>query len=295
MIIASTEIISEFKQKLMDELEVLRAHQKRVRCQYEAMKAACLQAISEKGTACMQIDWSENADLFQTRQDHCAYYSSISLSLHTGYLWSNSECYGMAALSDNTNHRAAATFASWGHTFERLAKQDIKKLYIVSDSPVSQYRNKYIVHLVSETAVKYNMTIEWIYLEAGHGKGVADGIGATIKKLITDQIAFNRDVICQNAEQVLHLIKGHTNVKLSCYKSEDILKYESILPKSSYKVPGIASFHQICYTPAGNVFAASPSGENQRLIYSNFAGILLIKNEVFIIFLSLLQAQVIII
>ena len=71
-------------------------------------------AISEKGTACIQIDWSENAELFQTRQDHCAYYSSISVSLHTGYFWSNSECYGMAALSDNTNHRAAATFASWG-------------------------------------------------------------------------------------------------------------------------------------------------------------------------------------
>ena len=122
------------------------------------MKAARLQAISEKGTACMQIDWSENADLF-TRQDHCAYYSSISASLHTGYLWSNSECYGMAALSDNTNHCAVATFASWGHTFERLAKQDIKKLYIVVSETASE--------TVSETAVKYNMTIERIYLEEG--------------------------------------------------------------------------------------------------------------------------------
>ena len=38
-----------------------------------------------------------------------------------------------------------------------------------------------------------NVSIGWIYLEAGKGKGAVDGIGAVVKRAFTDIILYHLD------------------------------------------------------------------------------------------------------
>ena len=69
--------------------------------------------------------------------------------------------------------------------------------------------------LTKELAVKHNITMEWIYTEAGHGKSCCDGVGGTIKTMIRDFTAFNTSLVINNAKDVLDLIKDHTTIDLS--------------------------------------------------------------------------------
>jgi hypothetical protein len=54
------------------------------------------------------------------------------------------------------------------------------QIVIVSDSPSSQYRNRFTLFLMNTLCNASSW--EWIYSEAGHGKGAADGVGAAIKR-----------------------------------------------------------------------------------------------------------------
>jgi len=48
----------------------------------------------------------------------------------------------------------------------------VSHLNIISDSPSNQYRNKSIFWFIKEYAEKKELSIKWIFLEAGHGKSV---------------------------------------------------------------------------------------------------------------------------
>ena len=58
--------------------------------------------------------------------------------------------------------------------FELVDMLDVETLYIASDSPSSQYRNKFNVFLTKDWAVKNEKDVYWIFTESGHGKGPMD-------------------------------------------------------------------------------------------------------------------------
>ena len=58
-------------------------------------------------------------------------------------------------------------------------------------------------YLVQQFAEDYRVTIQCIYLEAGHDKGIPDGIGAVVKKAVQDIIAFNPDIPHSSVKDLL--------------------------------------------------------------------------------------------
>ena len=64
-----------------------------------------------------------------------------------------------------------------------MLREGYMKIAFISDSPTKQYRNQYIASLLEHLVDTYpeEITVKWIYLESGHGRGAADGIGATVK------------------------------------------------------------------------------------------------------------------
>lgn len=69
------------------------------------------------------------------------------------------------------------------------------QLIVVSDSPSSQYRNRNTLYLMIHVCKVNGIDqFEWLYTEAGHGKGPADGIGATVKRMADTHVARGRNV-----------------------------------------------------------------------------------------------------
>jgi hypothetical protein len=64
------------------------------------------------------------------------------------------------------------------------------QLTIISDSPSSQYRNRYTIWLLKNLCNQYKISsMEWLFSEAGHGKGAPDGVGAAAKRMADTYVA----------------------------------------------------------------------------------------------------------
>lgn len=76
----------------------------------------------------------------------------------------------------------------WAHLKPVL--NDIKKQYpninsveFFSDGPTSQYRQKFNFYMLAAEIYKLGFTkAEWNFFEAGHGKGVPDAVGGSVKR-----------------------------------------------------------------------------------------------------------------
>ena len=61
---------------------------------------------------------------------------------------------------------------------------DLKVIHYLTDSPASQYRNKTMFYLISHYPEIFHVRATWDFLEAGHGKGSRDGLGASVKRSV---------------------------------------------------------------------------------------------------------------
>jgi len=106
---------AKFGQRLVKELNVMHDHQYRVHSQFKAFKMAREEAKSNADIATIQLDWSENAKMHQSREEKSAYYHEDSVCLHPMYIWTKQCNYSRTAISDCTDHKAPAVMTSIQH------------------------------------------------------------------------------------------------------------------------------------------------------------------------------------
>jgi hypothetical protein len=84
----------------------------------------------------------------------------------------------------------------------------------------------------------------WNFLEAGHGKGPADGIGGAIKQA-ADAFDANGGSTT-NAKSLMSAISGKTKVEMFEIQESDITIIEKVIPSNLSAVPGTMKIHQVC-------------------------------------------------
>ena len=243
------EMASEFK----NDIEILSNHANRFRSQYRRIgEIKKLVADPLNCSKLLRVDWSENVELFQTRQEKSQFYSSITASVNAAVLYSHDGVQSIGTISDVKCHKAQSTWTSLREMFKEVDLTETKTLYIASDSPTSQYRNRWNVFLTKKWAVENKIDVHWIFTEAGHGKGPMDGVGSTIKRAVKDTIAYHPNSVISNSDQLLKHLKIH-DVIIGTYKDDDVKNISSKLPtpgnlhiiKSGY---GLAKVHEIYFS-----------------------------------------------
>ena len=81
-------------------------------------------------------------------------------------------------------------------------------LIIYTDGPSSEFKNRYIVKLVSMLSKKFQCKVSWKYFATSHGKG-ADRISRSAKSLVRKRV-MNQDknaVIVQNSADFYKVAK----------------------------------------------------------------------------------------
>ncbi|CAH2101592.1 unnamed protein product [Euphydryas editha] len=79
----------------------------------------------------------------------------------------------------------------WGLIYRKHSSLYLKKSpNITTDSPSSQYRNKYIFYIMTQLQNVFSSlkSVTWNYQEVGHGKGTPDGVGAVVKRTADYQV-----------------------------------------------------------------------------------------------------------
>ena len=244
-----------FATALYNDIKELSKHTERMISQYRRIKEIKLIVCDEKNKSmCIRVDWSENANLFQTRQEKGSYYHNIYLSVNAVVSYQGECISSHGTLSDATSHHAPAVWASLEKILEPFNLQQLSHLYIISDSPVNQYRNKNNAFLTKRFAVKNKIDITWVFTESGHGKGPMDGVGSSIKNDIQDTISFNPNNVITCVSELMPLMPINDK-NLSTYCQDDIDALNKLLPKDVKIITkgfGIRSVHEIMYTLQDN-------------------------------------------
>ena len=129
-----------------------------------------------------------------------------------------------------------------------LVDKGIKEINVASDSPILQYRNRRMVWMLHCYCKEKIIDLKWIYLESGHGKGIPDGIGATVKKAIKDLLLFHPDDPLHNVADLfsLNIQDCTTSIELHVYSKADVQKFNSSLPKVG-EIKGILKVNEVLY------------------------------------------------
>ena len=123
-------------------------------------------------------------------------------------------------------------------------KPKLQLVHYITDSPANQYRNRSIVKLVSEHAKNFpGVSATWEFLEAGHGKGPCDGVGASLKKQAEISVKRGRVIKCAS-EFVYWANTEQTTIEVFEITERDISSAAAKLKNSEY-VKGISSAHSI--------------------------------------------------
>lgn len=91
----------------------------------------------------------------------------------------------IVGISESLSHNASSVYAMQKKLVPMIKQMypDLKVIHYLTDSPTSQYRNKTMFYLISHYPEIFHVRATWDSLEAGHGKGPCDGLGAGVKRL----------------------------------------------------------------------------------------------------------------
>ena len=143
-----------------------------------------------EGHALIVMDFAENFVCENLDEVQSAYYSKPTISLHPSVLYykegENLKHKSYVFCSDNTDHKAATVLTIMKKLDENINVDFpfINTLHYNTHSPTSQYRNKTIFQIVANYQKLFNgKKASWTYMEAGHSKGVCDGVGGASKRM----------------------------------------------------------------------------------------------------------------
>ena len=217
--------------------------------------------LSEK-EAVVQVDFAENYTCKHQDEIQTAHWNQEQVTIFTVAVWIKSSadgekvCESHAIVSDETTHDKKAVAVFMFQVFEKFIKEkhsDIKQVYVFSDGPSSQFKNKYIanfIHILNKIG-----PIQWNYFATSHGKGVVDGIGGTIKRMVWNAVMSRKAAVvdAQSFVEVASGISRSVNISLVDKKEiqyiSDSIGLEKCFSKAK-PLPGISRFH--CMEPQGN-------------------------------------------
>ena len=121
-------------------------------------------------------------------------------------------CYHIS-ISDNLKHDKYATMVYLSEIL-KYKPENVHFLKVWTDGPKSQFKNKYVMVAIEMLSEMYNIKIIWNFSAASHGKGLVDGVGATLKQIAADKVRRLESII--NNLQDFYNPVMHSSVKVTC-------------------------------------------------------------------------------
>ncbi len=189
---------------------------------------------------CIHVDFSENYGCKLSSEIQAFHFggSRKQVTIHTCVVYMASSSFSYATISASLRHDERAV---WAH-MEPVLRDAIGKcntppstLHISSDGPVTQYRNKKNLYLLSTVPFLSGFKrVTWNFSEKSHGKGApAD-------------TAVQRGTDLQTAEELYKFLKDQdSTINYYWISEEDIAKFDESVPKNVPAVKGTLKMHQV--------------------------------------------------
>ncbi|XP_070182136.1 uncharacterized protein [Littorina saxatilis] len=199
----------------------------------------------------VHIDFSGNYVCKMHKEIQAVHFgaSQVQITLHTGcyYIAGEQKPVLFCGTSDSLQHDPAAVWAFLGPVLDdlRTTHPAVQTIHFFSDGSTTQYRQKMNFYLLSTEIFERGFSgATWNFFEAGHGKGVPDGVGGILKRTADRRVLEGFDIL--NSKDFVAKLKPSTSIKLYTIQGSDIMAVEKrICNKTLKTVPGTMNIHQI--------------------------------------------------
>ena len=214
--------------------------------------------VSDKATAStrvLQIDFAMSFSCEYQNEIQNALWSRSSVMLFTAAFFYDGQCKTFIICSDSKNKDKDTIFVFLNLLYEEILRKDNSKRYnevIWSDGPSSEFKNKFMVRTLQVLSEKFNRDFTWKYFATSHGKGIVDGVGGNVKRLVRmKMMAQGEGCSIKSAKDFAAVASEVCSKTQVCYAGENYI-YDTITEVKPWvkvqAVPGILSFHVISYS-----------------------------------------------
>ncbi|CAH0404767.1 unnamed protein product [Chilo suppressalis] len=209
----------------------------------------------------LHIDFSENYNCKYGQEVQSAHFggSKAQISLHTSVYYNTNlespnnliDSTSFCTVSENLRHDPVAICIHLISIIKRIKElsPNLQTLHILSDGPLTQYRNKSMFFLIATLMSKeFSISsIIWHYSERGHGKGAPDGVGGCIKRICDSHVAKGNDV--SNLDELMACLSVHCQgIEVFRIDESRFPEIDSLLKESATRpFKGTLEIHQVTW------------------------------------------------
>ncbi|CAF3259812.1 unnamed protein product [Rotaria sp. Silwood2] len=209
-------------------------------------QSKCFEKLKEEASdekIVLQVDFAENFNMKEQDEIQKAHWNSKPLSIFTAYVWSKNENFAFALPSSDITHDKFVVDAALEIILNHIVTilPNIKVVDCFSDGAASQFKQRFHFRNLVQIANEHNIDLSWHFFATSHGKGVVDGIGGTVKRLVWSAILAGE--VCRSAEDFIKIAKKKTkkvilieitknNIDTSKNKLESIFKTAKSIPET---------------------------------------------------------------
>ncbi|CAK6978283.1 uncharacterized protein LOC125882102 [Scomber scombrus] len=225
---------------------------------HQAKECRALKESLREDEIVLHVDFSENLSCKLNSEVQAFHLggSQKQATVHTCMAYTAAGSQSYATISASLRHDEKAV---WAH-LEPVLRDVMKNchpsptiLHVMSDGPVTQYRNKNNFYLLSTIPFLSGFRqVTWNFSEKSHGKGAPDGVGGAVKRTADSAVQRGEDV--QTPEDFYNLLtEKKSDVKFFWVTEEDIRRFDEAVPEVVPPVKGTLAMHQVISTEPGKV------------------------------------------
>jgi hypothetical protein len=158
----------------------------------------------------LQVDFAENFNMKEQDEIQKAHWNTKSLSIFTAFVWSKSENFSFALPSLDVTHDKFVVDSALKIILNHIKTvlPNVEEINCFSDGAASQFKQRFHFRNLTRIADERKIDLKWHFFATSHGKGVVDGIGGSVKRLVWSAILAGG--VCRSAEDFIKLAKKKT-------------------------------------------------------------------------------------
>lgn len=163
-----------------------------------AQKVKAMSEDQDNEVALLQVDFSENYTCVHQDEIQSAHWRQRQVSLFTAAIWHKGLMQSHVVASDNLTHSKETIMAYMDTLLDHLP-HGVKLVYVWSDGPASQFKNRFIAAAIDALQKKHNVQVQWNFFCTSHGKGPVDGIGGSVKRHVWKKVSTRKLIVTDAA------------------------------------------------------------------------------------------------
>ncbi|KAF2888347.1 hypothetical protein ILUMI_17826 [Ignelater luminosus] len=133
----------------------------------------------------LQIDFAMSYSCEYQNEVQSALWARSSVTLFTAASFFNNKCKSYVICSDCHSKDKDTVFVFVNHIYDLIMANCTDSLINGAYGAMNHLQNlKFMVRLLQYLSKKHNKSFWWKYFATSHGKGVVDGIGGNLKRLV---------------------------------------------------------------------------------------------------------------